>query len=274
MEKLPIAVIVPHAGLAVPSEVTEQVALTEAQIFNEADAYTDLLFGFQEEVAHWSAFSIARAVVDVNRPNDPTLTRPGDGVVKWQTSYGTAVYRANLRPDREQEQALIDTYWQPWHAKLAALAADPQVKLVIDAHSMAAVGPSQYDDPGAVRPRVSVSNLGGPDGKKVNGRSPLSAPSDFTRQMGLLLADAFAHMPEKTPTGAPCAVNSPFFGGWDLLAHGPTARQPWVMIEVNRGLYVGAQQGDSPILPPDLTAIATIRAALWQAITQAVALIG
>lgn len=268
-----MAILVPHAGLAVPPEVAGQVALAEAHIFNEADAYADLLFDFREEVAWWVAFPFARAVVDVNRPNDPAQTRPGDGVVKWQTSYGTAVYHSSMRPTLSQEQALITAYWQPWHAQLAALAADSRIKLVIDAHSMAAVGPSQYDDPGAVRPRVSVSNLGGADGERVHGRPLLSAPPAFTRHFGQLLADALAPLPEKVATGAPVALNSPFFGGWDLLAHGPMARQPWVMIEVNRGLYLGAQQGDSPILQPDQEAIAGLRAALWQAIERALSLI-
>jgi len=265
MNKLPIAVIVPHAGLIVPPEVADVVSLTADQIFNEADAYADQLFDFRERVQHWLTFPVARAVVDVNRPDDPALTRPGDGVVKWQTSYGTAVYLPHQRPNSALERQLVAAYWWPWHDQLAAIAADQQVKLVIDAHSMAAIGPSQYDDPGVLRPRVSVSNLGDAAGEAA-GKRPLSAASDFTRRFARLLAEAFAHLPELTATGAPSAINMPFWGGWDLLAHGPSARQPWVMIEVNRGLYVGAQDGDTPVVPPNDERITAVRAALWQAI--------
>ncbi|MCA9936746.1 MAG: N-formylglutamate amidohydrolase [Anaerolineales bacterium] len=265
MKKLPIAVIVPHAGLTVPPEVADVVSLTAVQIFNEADAYVDQLFDFREQVQHWLTFPFARAILDVNRPDDPALTRPGDGVVKWQTSYGTAVYPPHLRPNSALERQLVAAYWQPWHDQLAAIAADPQIKLVIDAHSMAAVGPSKYDDPGVLRPRVSVSNLGNALGT-ASGDRPLSAPSALTWRFARLLAEAFAPLPELAPTGVPVAVNTPFFGGWDMLAHGPTARQPWVMIEVNRGLYVGAQDGDTPIVPPNEEQITAVRAALWQAI--------
>ena len=52
-QQLPIAVVIPHAGLAVPPEVAGRVALSAAQIFNEADAYADLLYDFRGRVLHW-----------------------------------------------------------------------------------------------------------------------------------------------------------------------------------------------------------------------------
>lgn len=265
-DKLPIAIIIPHAGLTLPPEVAAQVALTPAQVFNEADVYVEHLFDFRAQVLHWVSFPYARAIVDVNRPNDPALTRPGDGIVKWQTSYGTAVYHPDQRPEPGLERDLINHYWRVWHEQLAAISRDPRVKVVIDAHSMAAVGPHQYDDPGKKRPRVSVGNFGDAQGESVDGRyAPITASPELTCQFATRLGELLADVPALTDVGPETAVNDPFYGGYDLAAHG-CVPQPWLMIEINRALYVGAQDGDTPPVPPQSEHITHIRQRLWQAL--------
>ncbi|MBE2221674.1 MAG: N-formylglutamate amidohydrolase, partial [Anaerolineae bacterium] len=65
--KLPIAIIIPHGGLAIPPELEGRIALTPEQIFNEADAYVDDIFDYQHRVLHWMNFPYARGILDVNR---------------------------------------------------------------------------------------------------------------------------------------------------------------------------------------------------------------
>lgn len=268
MEKLPIAVIIPHAGLTIPPEVTGRVALTQAQIFNEADVFAEELYDFRGRVLHWVSFPFARAVVDVNRPDDPARTRPGDGIIKHQTSYGTPTFHTN--PDSRLERQLIDTYWKPWHEKLAAIAQDSRVKLVLDAHTMAAVGPAKYDDPSALRPRSSVSNYGDPAGNPYFSDIPISAPPELTRAFADIMAPLVADLPVLAEPGRDCAINSPFYGGYDIARHGGR-HQPWFMFEISRALYVGHQTGNTPVQPPNLPLIATIRERVWQGL---VALMG
>lgn len=265
---LPIAIVLPHAGLTVPPQLNGRIALSAAQIFNEADAWTEALYDFRDRVLHWVVFPYARAIVDVNRPIDPALVpRPGDGVVKRRTSYGAPVFRPGQAPDAALENELIDAYWRPWHEQLAAIAADPQVDLVIDAHSMAAVGPSRYSDPASRRPRVMVGNLGGPDAEMMPGRDRLSAPPLLARKLVESLGQSLADVSSLTATGPLTAVNDPFFGGWGLWSHGGR-QQPWLMIELSRALYVGDQSGDTPIPPRPDALLADLRDRLWQAIAQ------
>ncbi len=271
-KKLPVAIILPHASLAVPPELEGKVALTPEQIFNEADAYTDLIFDYRDKAARWLYFPYARAVVDVNRPIDPDLNRPGDGIVKRQTSYGAPVYKPGCEPEPLLESQLIAHYWQPWHHELESLAADRQVKLVIDCHSMAAIGPKTYGDPDQLRPRISVANLGDENGEMHPLRQRLSAPPVLAQHFADLLAPRFAAMEPLAPVGDVVSLNVPYFGGWNLWAHSG-AVQPWLMVELNRGMYVGAQDGDTAVVPPDHTRIAAIRDAFWEAVTLLVELL-
>ncbi len=73
MPTLPIAVIVPHAGLDIPPEMADRLALSEVDIFNEADIYTDFIFDYRDRVSHWLRFPYARVLIDVNRPDQADL---------------------------------------------------------------------------------------------------------------------------------------------------------------------------------------------------------
>jgi N-formylglutamate deformylase len=273
---LPVALIISHASLACPPEIADRVALTSEDIFNEADVYTDQIFDLGDAVAETLVFPYARCFVDVNRPNDtalvdhPGLWRSGDGIIKRQTSYGVPVFKPGMQPDEAFEQTLIGTYWQTWHAQLERIANDPRIKLVIDCHSMAAQGPSHYSDPGALRPRTTVSNMGDAAGELESLRNRLTAPPALTRTFGRLLGEAVAGFEPLTPVGIPNLLNTPFWGGWNVWSHGGT-RQPWLMIEFNRGLYVGEQTAASPVRPPDQVRIAALRQSFRKALRALVA---
>lgn len=265
-DPLPIAIILPHAGYRIPPELSGRVALTEAQVFNEADAYADQLFDFRDRVRHWLCFPYARAVIDVNRLPDVAANRQGDGIVKRRTSYGAPVYLPGQEPDAALEQALVARYWRPWHQQLAAVAADEQVRLVIDAHTMAAMGPSQYDDPAQARPRLMLGNWGDANGEQRPGFASPTAPASLMRQWAETMEPLFTDFPLLVESGAVVALNHPFYGGADLRLHGGRW-QPWIMMEISRALYVGAQDGDTPIVAPDPWRIAEIRARLWRGIS-------
>jgi N-formylglutamate amidohydrolase len=267
MDKLPVAIVIPHAGLAIPPELDGRLALTPEQIFNEADAYVDQIFDFRDQVLHWINFPYARAILDMNRLDDPARTRPGDGIVKWQTSYGDPVYLPDQRPDEALERQLVARYWRPWHEQLAAIEADERVRLVIDAHSMAAVGPTLYGDPGVLRPRVDVANLGDKEGNAAAEHGHISAPAALARALAEALGQGVRQLPARVPTGADWTLNVPFAGGADLWLHGRSPNhQPWLMVEINRALYIGAQNGNTLIVPLDGERIAALRACVWQAV--------
>jgi N-formylglutamate amidohydrolase len=266
--KLPIAIILPHAALDTPPEFQGRLAIDENQIFNEADVYTDLLFDFRDRVTHWLRFPYARALIDVNRPDDPgLLKRVGDGVIKDVTSYGRTVFKPGQRPDLAEEREVVQRYWQPWHAGLAAIAADPAIKLVIDAHSMAARGPRKYDPQEKIRPRACVSNLGDARGR-ANGFSGTTMTEASLRFLGQEVGRRFARLDAlcEAADPGPVILNNPYRGGWDMQAHGLESRQPWAMIEVSRAMYIGRQDETSRVQPPRMERIEPLREALWEAI--------
>lgn len=266
MNPLPIAIILPHAGLDIPPEMEDRLALSERDIFNEADIYTDLIFDYRDRVSHWLRFPYARVLIDTNRADHPDrIPRRGDGIIKTQTSYGAWVFAKGREPDKKLEHALIDRYWRPWNQQMAAIAADPSIELVIYPHSMSARRPSMYGNPDYVRPRCCICNLGDADGEIVPQRGKVSIAPAITRGFAAELGSLVDDIPALGPVDGIAAINQPFWGGWQLWEHSNKA-QPWVMIELSRALYLGEQSADSPIRPPNWTAIQTLRERMWEGI--------
>ncbi|MEZ4581467.1 MAG: hypothetical protein R3A10_07475 [Caldilineaceae bacterium] len=105
-----------------------------------------------------------------------------------------------------------------------------------------------------------------------------------------IAARLFADLELLEPDAAPAPVvkmNWPFHGGmilrnyWAARTTGrPVRRQtrprqlaPGIMIEINRGLFVGDQTADTPEAPPDLARLDEVRSRLYQWTMEMVALL-
>ncbi len=277
---LPIVQSIPHGGMAAPSEFGARLALDARDIYNESDLWADQLYDLGHPALGEAAAgalaavpaTIARALVDVNRPRhdfaDP------DGPIKEQTSYGVATWTPPLQ---EYEKLLLsERYWLPWHTALEqALGAHAgAVRLLLDCHSMAQRGPTTYAFAGAARPLICLANLGGLDGEPLPGGEPVSCPGALLRAAGEAAARHFGDLALLEPDGPQPPVvqlNWPFAGGYivrrytagcaPILGEPPAAHQAplAIMVEVNRGLYVGNQHAATAPQPPNAERIAALR---------------
>jgi formiminoglutamase len=108
--------------------------------------------------------------------------------------------------------ALLAHYYYPYHEKLRELALGGDVRVGIDCHTMAAVGPPVAPDPGQRRPVACVS-----DGEGTCDRG-------WTEELATQLAESL---------GGEVRINDPFKGG--LITQSHAAEMPWLQLEVSRG---------------------------------------
>lgn len=207
--KLPLLISVPHAGLSVPPEAEPYCVLTEQEIIEDGDEGAAEIYAIADDVAAFVTTDIARAIVDLNRREDD---RTRDGVVKTHTCWDVPVYREPL-PDAVVEH-LLARYYRPYHARLRELACSG-VRLGIDCHTMAAVGPPVGPDVGAERPWICLSNADG------------TCPADWLAALADALAESFGRTP---------SINEPFRGGHITRSH--AADMPWVQLELSRAPFM------------------------------------
>jgi N-formylglutamate deformylase len=203
---LPIALSVPHAGLQVPSWLSERYLLSEAQTVADGDVGAFEIYSLQSEVTLFARTPIARAVLDMNRA--AVDVQRADGVVKTHSCWQEPVWSAPLVG--EDVQRLLDEYHEPYHRELSSWAG--RVKLGVDCHTMSGVGPPIGPDAGCRRPLVCLS-----DGKGA------TCPASWVAAMHDCLSHYF---------GDDVAVNTPFAGGHITRTHG--VEMPWVQLELSR----------------------------------------
>ena len=298
----------PHGGLGVPAAVADRLAVDETTLFNEADFCIDTLFDFAHPslvpllppghglgtLGHMST-QINRAFIDVNRP--PDALHSADGPVKTHSSYGARLYREPLPQPLRRE--LLQRYWQPYHERTEQSLCEysGELRLLLDCHNMAQRSPAMYQYPNAQRPLVCVSNMGDLEGNAQPDIGWVCCPPGLARDATEIAAQLFADLalvePDTEPDEEPPAVatlNWPFHGGYIIYRYSKqynicdeekaAAQQapyrthaPTLMIEVNRGLYVGNQTAGSPIVEPEPARIDAIRERLYHWAVRVLALL-
>lgn len=288
--QLPIVQSIPHAGLSVPRAVVERLAIDDVTIYNECDLWNDQVFDFAHPSLAEPAQALAvvgmpsaRVLIDANRPPD-SLDNP-DGAVKSHTSYGDPIYSTPL--SRQEQERLLEEEWRPFHGDLdrALTGHAADARLFLDCHNMAQHGPSAYADPGQVRPLICIANFGDANGEAVAANGPLTAAAAFVRRAGEIAADLFGDLsllqPDAARPAPVVALNQPYAGGYILRRYCSQEYQRAIgsayaglMVEINRGLFVGDQTTRTPIQPPNLARIAAIRLRLGRWVQAILPLLG
>jgi N-formylglutamate amidohydrolase len=288
---LPVIQFSPHAGLKIPTEVKDMLQIAEADIYNDADLWAELHFDFSNPdlgplvpEGHTLGtlctvdMDVARALVDANRL--PVLDDNPDGAVKAQTSYGVSLYPEPL--ERSVRQLLFGRYYLGYHQRVCAALEQHlgEAKLLLDCHNMAQLGPSTYAFAGEPRPLLCISNVGDRNGEAMADLGETACSSELLHFAADAGSELFCDMelleagPETGRDKPIVALNWPFRGGYFMCKYSridtPGRTVPMMMIEVNRGLFIGNQSGDSPIEPPSLERIAQVRRRLYQLTTRIV----
>ncbi len=206
--RLPVLMSVPHAGLVTPPEVVPLSLLSPEEIAADGDEGASEVYALEQVVTCFVTTDIARAFVDLNRSEDD---RSRDGVVKTHTCWNVPIYREPL--NEEVTEALLATYYRPYHEQLRRSARD--MKLGLDCHTMAAHAPPIVQVPGEERPHLCLSNADG------------TCPQEWLVMFASCLERAFE---------TEVSINDPFRGGHIIRAH--AAELPWMQLELSRAPFL------------------------------------
>lgn len=221
MDKLPLLLSVPHAGLRVPPEVEDICILTEADIIKDGDEHAAAIYyPLEQHVEAFVTTDIARAIVDMNRAEDDFRK---DGIIKTHTCWDVPVY--SQFPSADLIETLLARYHRPYHVQLKSLAKT-DVILGIDCHTMAGIAPPVAPDPGQERPAVSLGDANG------------SIPAEWRDSLLECFRQAFK---DHTVT-----LNDPFTGGYITRTH--ATDMPWVQLELSRAFYLGNEEKTACVL--------------------------
>lgn len=222
---LPLLVSMPHSGTHIPPEIAARMT-DAARAVPDTDWHIPELYDFLAELdVSVLQATHSRYVVDLNRtPDGAVLYAGADNTELCPTATfdREAIYRKGEAPTPGEVVARRETYWQPYHdriaAELAALRARHGIALLWDAHSIRSQVPRFFEG------RLPDLNLGTGDGAAA-------APD--------LLDILTAVAREAEAIGYSHAANGRFKGGYITRHHGrPEAGIHAVQLELSQITYM------------------------------------
>jgi N-formylglutamate deformylase len=164
--RTPLLVSMPHTGTHVPAGLAERMT-QEALQLPDTDWHLEKLYAFLGELgASVLVATHSRYVVDLNRPPDNANLYPGQDttpLVPIDSFHKKPLYRKGSELAETEIAQRVETYWMPYHAKLAEELARLKEKydyaLLWDAHSIFSEVPRFF--PG----KLADLNLGTADGR-------------------------------------------------------------------------------------------------------------
>lgn len=216
---LPFLLSVPHAGLTVPGEIEDICILKQEDIIEDGDeGAAEIYLPLEKNVSALVTTDIARAFIDMNRGEND---KRKDGIIKTHTCWDVPIY--SEPPSEDRLLSLIKKYYRPYHSRLSNLAVD--VKLGVDCHTMAEVGPPVGPDSGNKRPHICISN------------AETTCPQEWMETLAECLELSFS---------TKVSINNPFKGGYIIRFH--SQELPWVQIELSRSDFLSSDEKKERLL--------------------------
>ena len=260
--KAPILVSIPHGGWKVADEIKDIWALSKKDAFHDGDPFTSKIYDYSERVVFQIVMEYYRAVIDLNRQPDDIAPENPDGVIKSHTCWNVPVYKQESLPDATLTKILLEQYYYPYHKQMEEQIKNPDIKLAVDCHSMAAKSPPIEADAGAVRPLICLGNLGDENGEIEPVFNRVTCDPELIRFMANEFRIVFQHEDLEVAPPAIATVNVPFNGGNITRRYGGRGT-PFVQIEMSRALYLTEEYFDEKNLKVKESRIKDLNEKVW-----------
>lgn len=215
-KKQPVLITIPHCSSFISKEIKQNMLLSDFEILQETDLYTDQIFGVNN--AFYIKAKLSRLVADMNRaPDELEMEQKlcAEGVVVSVNSEGKRVYKVPLTA--KQIDRRIERYHDPFHKQVDDFAQ--KSIFMIDGHSMWPSGRATKIDSGQERPDINLGNR------------------DYTT-CTRAHTSFFKHYFEAL--GYSVGINYPFKGRYVIGYHCSRNKRkgvPGIQLEINQALY-------------------------------------
>jgi N-formylglutamate deformylase len=224
----PLILAFPHGGTMVPEGLRPRF-VSDWTAIRDADWHIDALYDGLA-VATLVATAVSRSVIDVNRDPSGVSLYPGQATTALcpTTDFdGAPLYRPGAEPDEAEIAQRRATWFDPYHAALAAEIARLRKRhglvVLYDCHSIRSRIPRLFD---GELPELNIGTNGGATCDPALGRA---------------VTDACAS------SGRSCVLDGRFRGGWTTRHYGrPEKGIHAIQMEISIRAYA-----DEPAASPD-----------------------
>lgn len=230
MSKFPILILVPHGGYRIPEEIAGLVDIDESDCFLSADTGANEIFSLDTAAVLTS--HVSRLFVDIDRSPYDLPPRSENGVIKIRSALGASLYGEDFAPNAIAIANLVRRYHHPFTDAAEKIVSSGEVKLILECHTVSAIGGRYAADRDIVRPIVSIQH--------ITERSDGSASAHNNHFASALLAACKKFFPSNDSLAAHPfeLIDKPIRGYLSRLL---SAKVPYLRLNLSRGLFMGSE---------------------------------
>ncbi|MCL1912186.1 MAG: N-formylglutamate amidohydrolase [Leptospirales bacterium] len=258
MSKHPILLIVPHGGCQVPEEFAEISAVDDFNLFIEADTCANEIFDLRQSVAAVVDSRISRLFVDTDRPHWVLPNEDTDGVIKTLSPNGNQVFADGCFPDDIAVSAIIKRYYDSFHETIRNILKTGEIKLIIDCHTVMAIGPRNAKDAGMPRPLVSIENR-----IIKNGNAVKTCADNISQACLKAFEDSFAK--EKNGISNPYILKKEACDGYIMEEYGQS-KTNMLRLNISKSLFLNEKYFSPDFMKVDQLRLAEINRKIEEAL--------
>jgi len=247
-----VVLSIPHSGTYVPKTILSRFT-DEGRALTDTDWHVEKLYDFAARLKIHILFAThSRYVVDLNRdPSGKPLYPGADNteICPTTTFAHDPIYKKGKKPSKKEVEKRIETYWRPYHDKLASVVEKMVARegkcVVFDAHSIRSEVPRFFE---GTLPGLNVGTGGG-----------TTAAVELIHRVMEALHDV---------PGTSCVLDGRFKGGYITRHYGkPDEGVHALQLEMTQRLYMN----EEPTFGYELKRVKKLRPHLRDMLGQCVA---
>ena len=256
MKKQPILILNPHGGVQIPDELEKYIEASELEMFMGGDSCANELFSFGGAKAVLD-FHISKMLVDLNRSPFSLPPSYSDGVIKTLTPQGRNLFEDEICPDEIAIANILRRYYFPYHETAAKIVSSDEIKLIIECHTIPAVGYRDSYDADKPMPLIKMWYVGRKEGKPFQ-----SSPRVLCELIMDNLQDYFRN--EQSVAEESFLITEKENAG-ELVSRYAT-RIPYIRLDICKSLFLNDTYFNPYYKKVDQIRIKYLREKIWSAI--------
>jgi hypothetical protein len=221
-----------------------------------ADSCANELFAFDNARGKLD-FPMSKLFVDLNRTIMQLPPRYTDGLIKTETAQGRAILEEGVVPDEIAISNMVRRYYDPYHEAAAKIIATDEIRLIVECHTIPAVGLKNSAEADSAMPLVRMWYVA-----DVRGKVYESAPKLLCNFILSNLEDAFRG--EQTAAREPFVITEKENRG-ELVSR-YSGRIPYIRLDICKSLFLNESYFNPYYLKVDQIRIKKLREKIWNAI--------
>ncbi len=166
-KKLPVLIVIPGGGKAVPDEFKGLEGLNEFDLFMDGSTCSTDIFDLKDMVVASLKTDISKNFINLDRPINKISKDGSDGVINSLTTSQKKIFKKDFFPNSVAISNILKRYYIPFHKTIDKIIKTGEINFIFICETHFPISPPLSKIPGKAEPLVKIDSLAFNSDKEV-----------------------------------------------------------------------------------------------------------